>query len=124
MKRLLVVAAVLFVSFAFGLATVAVAAEKAKTMTMTGTIIDTKCATANKDKLDEFVKTHPKECAMACKDTGYNLYSDGKLWKFDEDSNEKVHKFLKKADSKLHVKAEIKHEKGDKIKLVSIANAE
>ncbi len=101
-------------------------AVEAKAMTMEGYIIDTKCATANKDKLAEFVKTHEKECAMlpSCRKSGYNLYSDGKLYKFDKLSQDKVYKFLQKGDSKLHVKAEVTHEKGDMIKLVSITNAE
>ena len=101
-------------------------AHAGKSMMMTGYIIDTKCATANKDKLDEFVKTHQKECALApaCAKSGYNFYSDGKLWKLDKASSDKVHKFLEKADSKLNVKVEIEHGKGDMNKIVSIANAE
>ena len=120
---LLMLMSVLFVSIAFGMAATAVAGEK--TMTMEGYIIDTKCATDNKAKLDEFVKTHPKECAMApdCHKIGYNLYSEGKLWKFDKKSSEKVYDFLKKSNSKLNVKIEMVHEKGDMIKLVSIKNA-
>jgi hypothetical protein len=106
------------------------AAEKemhaGKAMMMEGYIIDSACATANKDKLDEYVKVHPKECAMkpACRKSGYNFYSDGKLWKLDKASNDKVYKFLEKSDSKLHVKAEILHGKGDMNKIVSITNAE
>src|SRR5512143_1483527 len=74
------------------MSTPSVAAEKkaeTKAMAMEGYIIDTKCATANKDKLDDFVKVHSKECATApaCKATGYNLYSEGKLWKFDKKSS-------------------------------------
>src|SRR3990172_5365081 len=103
MKRLLMLMSVLFVSIAFGMDERGVEGEK--TMTMEGYIIDTKCATDNKAKLDEFVKTHPKECAMApdCHKSGYNLYSEGKLWKFDKKSSEKVYDFLKKSDSKLNV---------------------
>lgn len=123
MKRLLILAAALLVSMAFGTAAVA-AEKKAMTMTMEGYIIDTKCATDNKDKLAEYVKTHTKECAMLppCQKSGYNLYSEGKLYKFDKDSSGKVYDFLKKADSDLKVKVEVQHEK-DEIKLVSITNA-
>ena len=128
MKKLLLLTVAMFVAAMFGMSGSAVAAEKKmamKGMEMTGTIIDTKCATANEAKLDEFVKTHPKECAMApdCKKSGYNLYSDGKLYKFDKKSSGKVYKFLEKADSKLNVKVEVMHEKGDMLKLVKIENA-
>ena len=125
MRKTLVLALSMFMVMVFGVG-MASAAEKAMTMTMDGYILDTKCATANQAKLAEFSPTHPKECAMApdCHKSGYNLYSDGKLYKFDKKSNDKVYKFLEKADSKLHVKAEVVHEKGDMLKLVSITNAE
>jgi hypothetical protein len=96
-----------------------------KSMVMEGYIVDTECATANKADLDSFVKTHSKDCAMApaCRKSGYNLYSMGRLWKFDKESSEKVYEFLGKADSTLHVSVEMVHGKGDMIKLVSIRNA-
>jgi len=124
MKKMLVMAAAAFMVAALGMAYTAMAA-KPMTMTMEGYIIDTKCATANSAKLAEFAPTHPKECAMApdCRKSGYNLYSEGKLWKFDKASSDKVYSFLKKADSTLHVKVEMEHGKGDTIKLVSITNA-
>jgi hypothetical protein len=130
MKKIISLFVALVIPVVFGLTVSAKAAEMEKkhvgTMEMEGYVIDTKCATANKDKLDEFVKTHGKECAMAdaCKASGYNLYSDGKLWKFDKKSNAKVAKFLEKADSTLHVKATVTHMKGDNIKLVKIEKAE
>lgn len=124
MRKTLMLALSMFLVMVFGVTMAA--AEKAKTMTMDGYILDTKCATANQAKLAEFAPTHPKECAMApdCHKSGYNLYSDGKLYKFDKKSSDKVYKFLEKADSKLHVKAEVIHGKGDMVKLVSIKNAE
>ena len=129
MKKVLLLSVAMFVAAMFGVSSSAVAAEKmkmaSKGMEMTGTIIDTKCATANEATLGEFVKTHPKECAMApdCHKSGYNLYSDGKLYKFDKKSSDKVYKFLEKADSKLNVKVEVMHGKGDMLKLVKIENA-
>jgi len=129
MKRALTVFAALLVVAFMGASASALAAEsksmsKAMAMTMSGTIIDTKCATANKATLGEFVKTHPEDCALACKDSGYNLYSEGKLYKFDKASSGKVYKFLEKADSKLNVMVEVVHGKGGVLKLVSIKNAE
>lgn len=126
MRKTLMLALAMFITAVFGVTMAAAEKAKAMSMSMDGYIIDTKCATANKDKLAEFVPTHPKECAMApdCHKSGYTIYSDGKLYKFDKKSSEEVYKFLEKADSKLHVKAEVVHEKGDMVRLVSIANAE
>jgi len=129
MRKVLLAFAAVMMVMAYGMATQAVAAKKApkaETMTMSGYIIDTKCATDNKDKLDEFVKSHTKECATApaCQKSGYNFYSEGKLYKLDKASNKKAIDFLKKADSKLNVKVEMSHGKGDVIKLMKIENAE
>jgi hypothetical protein len=126
MRKTLILALVMFVTALLGLTMTPVAKADDTSMSMSGYIVDTRCATANKDKLAEFVPTHPKDCAMApdCHKSGYNLYTDGKLYKFDSESSEKVYSFLEKADSTLHVKADVVHGEGDMVKLVSISNAE
>ena len=88
-----------------------------------GDVIDNMCAGMNKDNLADFVKTHTKECALkpACIDSGYSIFADGKLYKFDKDSNAKVGEFLKVADSKLQVTVTAK-QVGDELSLVSIEN--
>jgi len=123
MKKLILLTAAFMVAVAVSMHGFAAAAEKS--MMMEGYIIDTKCAADNKADLGEFVKTHTKECAVlpSCAASGYNLYSEGKLWKFDKDSSGKVHEFLMKKDSTLKVKVEMMHGEGDMIKLVSIKNA-
>jgi hypothetical protein len=95
----------------------------AETMTLKGDIIDNMCASNHKDDMTEFVKTHTKACALMpnCVDSGYSLYVDGKLHKFDEASNKKIEEFLKKDDSKLQVEVTFA-KKGDMISLVSIKN--
>jgi hypothetical protein len=95
----------------------------AKTMTLKGDIIDNMCASGHKDDMAEFVKTHTKACALIpnCASSGYSLYVDGKLHKFDEASNKKIEEFLKKDDSKLQVEVMIE-QKEDMISLVSIKN--
>jgi len=97
-----------------------------KTVSMVGYIIDRACAIPNKDNLAEYVKTHPKECALApnCMASGYMFYSDGKLYSLDEKTNKKVIKFLAKPESKLHVKAVAIHGEGDSLKITSLSNAE
>jgi hypothetical protein len=120
MRKLVVLASALFIVLGLGLAATASAAD---TMTMKGYIIDTKCATANAATLADFVKTHPKDCAIACHDSGYNLYSDGKLYKMDKASSDMAYDFLQKPDSKTMVSAEVVMT-GDTVKLVKIMNAE
>jgi len=112
-----VVFAILLVSL------VAVAVLEGKVITLKGTVIDNRCADLNKDNLAEFIKTHPKECALMpdCVASGYSIFADGKLYKFDQASSKKVEEFLKKAESKLEVVVQAGWE-GEELKLVSIEN--
>lgn len=93
-------------------------------VTLTGDIIDNMCAgTKTPAELAEFVKTHTKECTLmpACVATGYSIFADGKLYKFDKESNAKIEEFLKKEDSKLQVVV-IANKVGEELSLVSIEN--
>jgi hypothetical protein len=96
-----------------------------ESITLKGTIIDNKCAEANKADLSNFVKMHTKECALMpeCAASGYALYTDEKiLMKFDQESNAKVAEFLKKPASTLNAKVVAK-QVGNELSLVSIENA-
>ena len=95
----------------------------AEVVTLTGTIIDNKCAEAYKADLADFVKTHPKECALmpACVASGYAIFADGKLMAFDKDSNKKVEEFLQKDASKTQVVVKAKRA-GQALSLISIEN--
>jgi hypothetical protein len=92
-------------------------------MTLKGDIIDNMCADGHKDDLAEFVTSHTKSCALMpnCIASGYSLFVDGKLHKFDETSNKKIEDFLKKSDSKLQVVVTFT-KKDNMISLVSIKN--
>jgi hypothetical protein len=106
---------------AVGLAALVLLASE--TITLKGTIIDNHCAAMGKDNLGEFVKTHTKACALMpdCAASGYSIFTEGKLYKFDQASSKKVEEFLKKDESKLEVV--VKAEKvGEELKLVSIEN--
>jgi hypothetical protein len=92
-----------------------------ESIVLKGDVIDNMCAGANKDKLAEFVKTHTKDCAISCMNSGYSIFTDGKLYAFDKDSSTKVAEFLKQADSKLQVIVTAK-QVGDELSLVSIEN--
>jgi phosphoribosylamine-glycine ligase len=95
----------------------------AEVMTLTGTVIDNKCAESNKADLANFVKTHTKECALmpACVASGYAIFADGKLMAFNKDSNIKVEEFLKKDTSKTQVVVKAKMA-GQELSLISIEN--
>ncbi|HWO02314.1 MAG TPA: hypothetical protein VNS63_23915 [Blastocatellia bacterium] len=92
-------------SFVLGLvlamSVVALAAEK-KDVKLSGYVIDNACsARANGDGALEKVKAHSTKCAQmpACAKSGYAIYADGKLYKFDEDGNKKVAELLKNTKS-------------------------
>jgi phosphoribosylamine-glycine ligase len=118
MKRVILGLVLLLVAASF------VFAQEAAVLTLKGVIIDTQCAgTQTPEQLAEFVKTHTKECALApsCAASGYNIFADGKLSKFDKESSAKVEEFLKKEDSKLQAVVEAK-QVGNELSLVSIKN--
>lgn len=129
MKKYLLLTVALSFVLTIGAGLGAAAAENeasSKTVSMVGYIIDRACAIPNKDDLDVYVLTHPKECAVApnCMASGYMFYSDGTLYALDDESNKYVIKFLSKPESKLHVKAEAIHGEGDNLKITSLSNAE
>lgn len=100
------------------------ASEANPAVTIKGTIIDNMCAGSKKpEQLADFIKKHTKQCALAldCAASGYSIYADGKLTKFDKISNEMIETFLNKQNSKLD--AEIVAKKtGDELSLISIKN--
>ncbi|MFA5146414.1 MAG: hypothetical protein WC515_03420 [Candidatus Omnitrophota bacterium] len=128
MKRFVLVTAMLVFVSSFAYAQEAgqetVPAVENAQVTIKGDIIDNMCAGSKApEALAEFAAGHTKECALmpACAASGYSIFADGKLTRFDKDSNTKVEEFLKNPDSKLQVV--VAAEKvGDELKLVSIAN--
>lgn len=95
-----------------------------ETLMLRGYIIDNLCAgTQTPEELAEFVKTHSKECALSspCVASGYSIFADGQLLKFDSESNAKVEEFLKNPDSKLEAAVEAV-KAGEELSLISIAN--
>ena len=83
-----------------------------KTVTLTGYMIDNSCAASHAtDKtFGTWVKTHGTSCAMmeACEKSGYAVFADNKLYKFDEAGNTSAADLLKSTKSKkgLHIKVE------------------
>jgi hypothetical protein len=83
-----------------------------KSVTLTGYLIDNSCAASHAtDKtFATWVKTHGTSCAMmdACEKSGYAVFADDKLYKFDDSGNTSAADLLKSTKSKkgLHVKVE------------------
>ena len=99
-------------------------AQEKNTITIRGDIIDNLCASSQKiETLPEFVKMHTKECALmpGCVASGYSIFFDGKLMRFDKKSNDQIERFLKNPASKLQVVVEAT-KVGDTLSLVAIAN--
>lgn len=93
-------------------------------ITLTGDVIDNICADSQKpEDLANFVKTHTKQCALMPNsvESGYSIFADGKLYKFDKESNAKIQEFLKNEDSKLQVVVTAK-KVGEELSLVTIEN--
>ncbi len=99
------------------------AAGEEKAITLKGDIIDNLCADGNKANLADFVRAHSKSCALMpdCVASGYSLYVDGELHRFDQESNRKIEEFLRKSDSRLQVVVNVE-KKEDLISLLSIKN--
>ena len=119
MKKVILLTAMLFFA-----ASAVFAQTAASTQTIKGTIIDNMCAGSQKpEALAEFVKTHTKQCALQphCAASGYSIFSEGKLVKFDKASNAKIEEFLKKSDSGLNVTV-VANKVKDELSLVSIEN--
>ena len=107
------------------LAGAAFAANTARSVKLTGYLIDNACsARANTEGGAEKVKNHTVKCAMMpnCEKSGYALYADGKLYKLDEAGNKKAVELYKstKVERGLHVSVEGDVE-GESLKVKSMS---
>ncbi|HLG16297.1 MAG TPA: hypothetical protein VJH03_17590 [Blastocatellia bacterium] len=91
--------------FVFGLvltlAVAALATTRTASVTLKGYIVDNACASSHTGDM-EFAKGHPISCALMprCAQSGYALFSEGKVYKLDEEGNKKVGALLKNTKSK------------------------
>lgn len=94
-----------------------------KTVTLDGYMIDNACASSDKGKDKNWIKTHSTSCATmeACEKSGYAVYANDKLYKFDDAGNASAADIIKNSKSKkgLHVKVEGTVD-GDTIKVTKI----
>jgi len=56
-----------------------------------------------------------------CAASGYSIFADGKLYRFDQTSNKNIEEFLRQPNSKLQVVV-MAEKIGEELKLVSIEN--
>src|SRR5258706_1910670 len=83
-----------------------------KSVTLTGYLIDNSCAAnhANDKTFATWIKTHGTSCATmdSCEKSGYAVFANDKLYKFDDAGNTSAEALLKATKSKkgLHVKVE------------------
>ena len=94
-----------------------------KTVTLDGYMIDNACASKTTDGNFAWVKTHGTSCATMenCQKSGYAVYANDKIYKFDDKGNASAEELLKATKSKkgLHVKVEGKLD-GDVIKVTKL----
>ena len=79
-------------------------AQGDKTVKLNGYLIDNACAAAHvKDaNFGERAKKHKTSCALqpSCAGSGFAVYSEGKLYKFDEAGNKSAEGLLKDTETK------------------------
>ena len=99
----------LLAAVALVLMTAALVAQD-KTVTLDGYMIDNACASSDKAKDKTWIKTHSTSCATmeACEKSGYAVFANDKLYKFDDAGNASAAEVIKNTKSKkgLHVKVE------------------
>jgi hypothetical protein len=81
-----------------------------KMVKLDGYMIDNACAASDKAKDKTWIKTHAPSCATmeSCEKSGYAVYANDKLYKFDDAGNASAAELLKTTKSKkgLHIKVE------------------
>ena len=112
----------LFAAVALVVMTAALIAQD-KTVKLDGYIIDNACASKTTDGNFAWVKTHGTSCATMenCQKSGYAVYANDKIYKFDDKGNASAEELLKATKSKkgLHVKVEGTVD-GDMIKVTKL----
>jgi hypothetical protein len=75
-----------------------------KTVKLNGYLIDNACAGAHASDANfvERAKKHKTACALmpSCEGSGFAVYSEGKLYKFDEAGNKSASELLKATETK------------------------
>lgn len=127
-KNLLIIIVVLVLSLSFFIHTYAendVVIDEAEVLEITGTIIDNISAEKYLDDLDRFILRYPKAQAVIpiSKESGYSIRtSEGELYRFNEESNDKIFEFLQDRNNVVKVVIEAKEDEDEELELMSIRN--
>src|SRR6266436_5852577 len=82
-----------------------------KSVTLTGYLIDNSCAAnhANDKTFGTWIKTHGTSCATmdSCEKSGYAVFANDKLYKFDDAGNTSAEALLKATKSKKGLKIKV-----------------
>jgi len=100
-------------------------AQGDKSVKLSGYLIDNACANAHvKDaNFSERAKKHKTSCALMppCEGSGFAVYSEGKLYKFDEAGNKSASELLKDTETKEGVMVSVEGTvEGDKLHVTKL----
>ncbi|MDP1853696.1 MAG: hypothetical protein Q8L26_05815 [Candidatus Omnitrophota bacterium] len=97
--------------------------ESEETLKIAGTVIDNESAEKYLKSLDIFILRYPKAQAVlpVSVESGYSIYSEGELYRFNKESSVKITEFLEERNNVLKVVIEAK-EVDDELELLSIKN--
>jgi hypothetical protein len=101
-------------------------AQGEKTVNLSGYLIDNACAGAHSKDADfgDRVKKHATSCALmpSCKGSGFAVYSEGKLYKFDKAGNDSALELLKETETRDGVMVAVEGTvEGDTVHVTKIA---
>ena len=86
-------------------------AQEPQGVKLTGYLIDNMCASKHVNDKDfgDRVKRHPTSCALedVCEKTGFAVFADGKLYKFDQAGNSSAKELLKNTKTKKGVQVAV-----------------
>jgi hypothetical protein len=91
---------------------------------MRGIIIDNRSLEKYLDDIDRFILRYPKAQAILpiSFESGYSIYSEGEIYRFNEESNEKIFEFLQERNNVLRVIVKVEEDEDGELKLISIKN--
>ncbi|MBM3244949.1 MAG: hypothetical protein FJZ15_04055 [Candidatus Omnitrophica bacterium] len=124
MKKILLLGLVLMLSVSLAYAQ---EDDNVDSMELQGTIVDNISAAAHVSDMPKFIRTYSKAKALEENNarSGYSIFSEGKLMRFDEASSESIAEFLQDPESKLEVEVEAqKVDYTNELTMITIMNLE
>ena len=104
---------------------VEIAEDVKEELQLIGVIIDNRSAEKYLDQIGTFAPRYPKAQAIIpiSYESGYSIYtSDGELYKFNKEGNDKIYEFLQDRNNVLRVVVDVLENKDEELELISIKN--